>query len=282
MTEFGNAFDLSKLSPQEEGNTISAWLVSGDEQTLRSYLKLSEQVPVLMLISDDSAESTAVKTLLTKTLEASEGRFAGIEISMTASPQLAQAVGVSMAPAMLAILSGQHAPLFQGSIAQEQFLQVLSQVLQLAKQNNITGVARLGSQPAAATEPQKELSPEHQEAFAAIERGDLAGAKGNYEKILVEYPNDQEAHAGLAQVELMLRLQGGNDLSELDAAMLGADQLLASNNAAGAFEQLLALFAESNDDRDAIKERLLKLFLILGNDHAAVLEARRRLASLMF
>ena len=282
MTEFGNAFDLSKLSGEEGGNTVNAWLVSGDEQTLRSYLKLSEQVPVLMLISDDSADSAAVKNLLTRTLEASEGRFAGIEISMTASPQLAQAVGVSMAPAMLAILSGQPAPLFQGNIAQEQFLQVLSQVLQLAKQNKITGTVKLGAQPEKESEPQKPLSPEHQEAFAAIQRGDFAGAKANYEKILVEYPNDQEAHAGLAQVELMIRLQGQEKTSELEAAMLGADQLIASNNAAGAFEHLLGLFAERIDDREAIKDRLLKLFLILGNDHPAVLEARRRLASLMF
>lgn len=282
MTEFGNAFDLSKLSEDEGANTVSAWLVNGSEQTLRDYLKLSEQVPVLVLISDESEDSSNVRTLLTKTLEASEGRFAGIEISMSASPQLAQAVGVSMAPAMLAILSGQPAPLFQGTIAQEQFLQVLSQVLQLAKQNNITGRARLAGAKQPEAEPKKELRPEHQEAFAAIERGDLAGAKSSYEKILVEYPNDQDAEAGLAQVELMMRLQGGEKLTELETEMLGADQLLASNNPEGAFELLLSLFAERLDDRDAIKERLLKLFLILGNEHPAVLGARRRLASLMF
>ena len=80
----------------------------------------------------------------------------------------------------------------------------------------------------------------------------------------------------------MIRLQGLDQASELEAAMLGADQLIASNNAVGAFEHLLGLFAERIDDRELIKERLLKLFLILGNDHPAVLEARRRLASLMF
>ena len=282
MTEFGNAFDLSKLSEDESANTVSGWLVSGDEQTLRDYLKLSEQVPVLVLISDESEDSSAVRTLVTKTLEASEGRFAGIEISMSASPQLAQAVGVSMAPAMLAILSGQPAPLFQGAIAQEQFLQVLSQVLQLAKQNNVTGRAKLAEAKEPESEPKKELSPEHQEAYAAIERGDLAGAKSTYQKILVEYPNDQDAEAGLAQVELMIRLQGGEKLSELETEMLGADQLLASNNPEGAFELLLSMFAERFDDRDAIKDRLLKLFLILGNEHPAVLGARRRLPSLMF
>lgn len=282
MTEFGNAFDLSKLQEQEGANTVATWLAKGDEQTLRTYLKLSEQVPVLMLISDDSADSQSLKTLLTKTLEASEGRFAGIEISMTTAPQLAQAVGVSMAPAMLAILSGQPAPLFQGNINQEQLLQVLSQVLQLAKQNNIVGTVSLANAPAEPAQTQKELSPAHQEAFAAIERGDLTGAKASYEKLLVEYPNDQEAHAGLAQVELMIRLQGQSQLSELEEAMLGADQLLASNNIEGAFEHLLGLFSERVEERDEIRARLLKLFSIVGNDHPAVLQARRRLASLMF
>ena len=282
MTEFGNAFDLSKLTEEEGGNTVSAWLVEGDEQTLRDYLKLSEKVPVLVLISDESPDAASVKSLLKKTLEASEGRFAGIEISMSKNPQLAQAVGVSMAPAMLAILAGQPAPLFQGNIAQEQFLQVLSQVLQLAKQNNITGTAKISGEPMETKEPEKELSPEHQAAFAAIEQGNLAEAKSTYERILVEYPNDQEAHAGLAQVELMIRLQGQEKLSELEAAMLGADQLLASNNPEASFEHLLDLFAERIEDRDAIRDRLLKLFMILGRDHPAVLEARRRLASLMF
>jgi putative thioredoxin len=154
--------------------------------------------------------------------------------------------------------------------------------LQLAKQNNITGTVKVSNQPAANPEPEKELSPEHQAAFALIEEGNLQGAKSTYEKILVEYPNDQEAHAGLAQVELMMRLQGQEKLSELEAAMLGADQLLGSNNAEGAFEHLLGLFAERIEDRDEIRDRLLKLFMILGNDHPAVLAARRHLASLMF
>ena len=70
MTEFGNAFDLSKLSDEDGGNTVSAWLVSGDEQKLRDYLKLSEKVPVLVLISDESPDSASVRALLTKTLEA--------------------------------------------------------------------------------------------------------------------------------------------------------------------------------------------------------------------
>lgn len=282
MTNFGSAFDLSSLNQQPGDElTVSAWLVKADQETLKRYLQLSEKVPVLMLISDEGQETAGLRNLLTRVLESSEGRFAGIEVSMTTSPQLAQAVGVSAAPAMLAFLSGQPAPLFQGAIEQEQLLQVLSQVLQLASQNGITSRVKLAEGKAQEAEPEKPLSPEHEAAFAAIETGDLEGAKGQYEKILIEYPNDKDAAAGLAQVELMMRLQSAGD-SELEKLMVGADQLLASNNPEGAFGLLLDLFAQRIDDREAIRERLISLFTLVGDSHPAVLEARRRLASLMF
>jgi putative thioredoxin len=214
--------------------------------------------------------------MLEKILTASEGKFIGLDVSLSSSPQLAQAVGVSSAPAMLAILAGQPAPLFQGAIQQQQLLQVLSQVLQLAQQNGITGSAKVGKK-----EEVKPLSKDHQEAIAAIEKGKLEEAAKIFQKILIEYPNDNDAKAGLAQVELMVRLQGKN-LDDLDKLMLGADQLLASRNPSAAFSHLLDLFAERIDDRERIRARLIQLFFLLGDSDPAVLDARRRLASMMF
>jgi len=276
MNNFGGAMDLSSLGADADALTVSGWLVQADQQTLREYLSLSEKIPVLMFISDQSQDSKDLRGVLEKILSASEGKFVGIEISLSDSPQLAQAVGVSQAPAMLAILAGQPAPLFQGAIPQQQLLQVLSQVLQLAQQNGITARAKLGSREAA-----KPLSKDHQDAISAIESGKLESAKEIFQKILVEYPNDLDARAGLSQVELMLRLQGKN-LDELDQLMLGADQLLASRNPSGAFNLLLDLFAERVDDRERIRSRLIQLFSLLGDSDPAVLDARRRLASLMF
>ncbi len=117
--------DLSSLGGASENLLISSWLVQADQQTLRNYLSLSEKVPVLLFISDESESSNQLRQLLLKVLPAREGRFAAIEVSLTSSPQLAQAVGVSAAPAMLALLAGQPAPLFQGEISQQQLLQVL-------------------------------------------------------------------------------------------------------------------------------------------------------------
>jgi putative thioredoxin len=276
MKNFGGAMDLSSLGGDESGVVVSSWLVSADQNTLREYLGLSEKVPVLMLISDESQESKDIKSMLEKILSASEGKFVGIEVSLSASPQLAQAVGVSSAPAMLAILAGQPAPLFQGPIQQQQLLQVLAQVLQLAQQNGITAKAKLGKK-----EEVKPLSKDHQAAISAIENNNLEEAKKIFQRILIEYPNDNEAKAGAAQVELMLRLQGKN-LDELDKLMLGADQLLASRNPSAAFSLLLDLFAERIEDRERIRARLIQLFFLLGDSDPAVLDARRRLASMMF
>ena len=276
MKNFGGAMDLSSLGGDESGVVVSSWLVSADQNTLREYLGLSEKVPVLMLISDESQESKDIKSMLEKILSASEGKFVGIEVSLSASPQLAQAVGVSSAPAMLAILAGQPAPLFQGPIQQQQLLQVLAQVLQLAQQNGITAKAKLGKK-----EEVKPLSKDHQAAISAIEESNLEEAKKIFQKILIEYPNDNEAKAGAAQVELMLRLQAKN-LDELDKLMLGADQLLASRNPSAAFSLLLDLFAERIEERERIRARLIQLFFLLGDSDPAVLDARRRLASMMF
>lgn len=276
MTNFSGAFDLSKLQQKNQTPaTGGSGLVKADEQTLRQHLQLSEKTPVLMLISDSSEESAQVRKMLEKAILASEGRFAGIEVDAARSPQLAAAVGVQQTPAVVAVLAGQPAPLFQGVPSSEQLLQVLSQVLQLAQQNGITERVSASSKP-----EQKPLSPEHQAAIAEIEAGNLEAAQLKYEKLIVEYPNDAEAKAGLNQVKLMLRLQkpAGDELSK---KLAGADQLFVSGNPSGAFSLLLDLYAEGSD-QDAIRERLLELFSLLGEAEPEVLAARRRLASLMF
>jgi putative thioredoxin len=237
---------------------------------------MSQKVPVLLFVSDDSEASNQLRDLILKILPASEGRFAALEVSLKTSPQLAQAIGVASAPAMLALLAGQPAPLFQGAVSQPELLQVLSQVLQLAAQNQITGRVSIGD--AGAT---KKLSKDHEEAISAVEAGDLASAKSKFLKILTEYPNDSDAKAGLAQVELMVRLSN-KELNESDQLMLPADQLLVSRDPAGAFKFLLDLFISTPANRDLIRERLLQLFSLFPEGDEAVIGARKQLTALLF
>ena len=78
----------------------------------------------------------------------------------------------------------------------------------------------------------------------------------------------------------MLRLQKGAE-GELDTVLLGADQLLSSGDTAGAFSLLLDLYPTS-ERQELIRARLLELFSLVGEGDQDVLNARRRLASLMF
>lgn len=275
---FESPIDLSRL-PGKSENTIGGWLVPADESTLRNYLKLSESVPVLLLIGESgNPESEQLKRLIVSALETAAGKFAGIEVDIKSSPALAQAVGVNQAPALIAILAGQPAPLFQGLVAPEALAQVLGQVLQLAAQNKITGIVSVSEK----TEEVKPLSPEHQMAFDALDRGDFVAAKAQYEKILANSPADQEAKAGLAQVEFIIRVQTPPGTSELEQILARADQAFGNGEPSQAFLILLDAFADRFDDREIIRTRLLSLFLILGDSEPVVLEARRKLASLMF
>jgi len=285
MTNFAGAFDLSRLaqknqpaSAAQSKGALSSWLVKADENLLRDYVAISEKTPVLLLVSDQSQESSEVRLMVEKAIRASGGRFAGLEIDLASSPQLAQAVGVATAPALIAILAGQPAPLFQGVVTSEQLLQVLSQVLQHASQNGLTERVSVAGETEAPKEP--ELSPAHQEAIAEIENGNLESAYQKFEKLTIEYPNDKDALAGLNQVKLMLRLRE-TPATELEKELAGADQLLVSGNASGAFSLLLDLYP-SSEHQDEIRTRLLELFTLVGEGDADVLAARRRLASLMF
>ena len=284
MSNFG-AMDLSGLTKKDQpvaSKAVADWLVKGDAATLRAYLSLSETTPVLMLVTDQSEASARVRSVVYEVIQASAGRFAGIEISIEEQPQIAQAVAVAQAPAMLAILAGQPAPLFQGEATKEQLMTVLGQVLQMASEKGITSQVSANGTPVT---PERPLSPEHQAALAAIDSGDLPEAKRLYEKLIVEYPNDSEAKAGLAQVSLMIRLSEGSSSAAGDelAKVFGqADQLLISGDADSALGSLLDRFEVDFEARDQIRQRLLELFILIGDAEPSVLAARRRLATLMF
>jgi putative thioredoxin len=284
MSNFG-AMDLSGLTKKDQpvaSKAVADWLVKGDEATLRAYLSLSETTPVLMLVTDQSEASARVRSVVYEVIQASAGRFAGIEISIEEQPQIAQAVAIAQAPAMLAILAGQPAPLFQGEATKEQLMTVLGQVLQMASEKGITSQVSANGTPVT---PERPLSPEHQAALTAIDSGDLPEAKRLYEKLIVEYPNDSEAKAGLAQVSLMIRLSEGSSSAAGDelAKVFGqADQLLISGDADSALGSLLDRFEVDFEARDQIRQRLLELFILIGDAEPSVLAARRRLATLMF
>jgi putative thioredoxin len=278
--------EFGSLKTTTENINVPALVMNVDTSSIRDYLPLSEKIPVLMLFveaSDPASESLvkSVSALVQKTA----GAMIALVIDAAASPELVQAFELNQIPSAYGLLKGQPAPLFVGNQPMEQIQLVITKVLQVAKENGLTGKAIV-------KEPEKEpeLSPTLAAAYAAIDSRDYHGALALYEKAILENPNDSLAEAGLAQVKLLLRLEG-KDLSAImasepnstDLILEKADALIATGNPGAGFELLLSLFEKAAKDKsEPIRLRLVEMFLVAGNDSPDVIEARKLLSLMLF
>lgn len=274
--------DFTKPEPVCE---VAALTTSVDEQTITEYIALSDRLPLIVLFSSGDAASLNLKATLEKLTDGFAGRLLTLIVDAQSSPSLAQAFEVTALPAVYGLLRGQPAPLFTGDQDAQQVKMVLERVLQVGAENQLDGTVTVSSTPA---EP--DLSETHKAAFEKIDQGDYQGAIELYQLALRENPNDSLAEAGLAQVNLLVRLNGKQLESVLSAAletpealMAKADALVATGQAKASFEILLDLFAKTTkDDRDQFRVRLLELFQIVGLDSPEVSEARKKLSLLLF
>lgn len=278
--EFGNPKENS------EAINVPALVMRVDAASIRDYLPLSEKLPILMLFvqaSDPASES--LEKSLTALVQKTAGAMIALVVDAAASPELVQAFELNQIPSVYGLLKGQPAPLFVGNQPMEQIQLVLTKVLQVAKENGLTAKAVVKE-----IEKEPELSPTLSAAYAAIDSGDYKGALALFEKALLENPNDALADAGLAQVKLLLRLEG-KDLSVIvdsdaktdDGILEKADALIATGNSAAGFGILLALFEKTaKDAREPIRLRLVEMFMVAGNDNPDVVAARKALSLLLF
>ena len=257
-----------------------------DAASIRDYLPLSEKIPILMLfVQASDPDSDALERSVTALVQKTAGAMIALVVDAAASPELVQAFELNQIPSAYGLLKGQPAPLFVGNQPMEQIQLVITKVLEVAKENGLTGKAVVKE-----IEKEPELSPTLSAAYAAIDSGDYKGAFALYEKALLENPNDALADAGLAQVKLLLRLQG-KDLAVIvdsdgttdDAVLEKADALIATGNSAAGFNLLLVLFEKSaKDAREPIRLRLVEMFMVAGNDNPDVVAARKSLSLMLF
>ncbi|CAB4616380.1 MAG: tetratricopeptide repeat protein [Actinobacteria bacterium] len=275
-------------SPKANSEVINvpALVMRVDAASIRDYLPLSEKIPILMLfVQASDPASEALEKSVTALVQKTAGAMIALVVDAAASPELVQAFELNQIPSAYGLLKGQPAPLFVGNQPMEQIQLVITKVLQVAKENGLTGKAVVKE-----IEKEPELSPTLSAAYAAIDSGDYKGALVLYEKALLENPNDALADAGLAQVKLLLRLEG-KDLSVIidsdattdESILEKADALIATGNSAAGFNLLLALFEKTaKDAREPIRLRLVEMFLVAGNDNPDVVAARKALSLLLF
>ena len=269
-----------------ESINVPALVMKVDTASIRDYLPLSEKIPILMLFvqASDATSESLVKSV-TALVQKTAGAMIALVIDAAASPELAQAFELNQIPSAYGLLKGQPAPLFVGNQPMEQIQLVITKVLEVAKENGLTGKAVV-KEP----ELEPELSPTLTAAYAAIDSGDFQGAMALFEKALLEKPNDSLAEAGLAQVKLLSRLSGkdlsvinASETTSADSILEKADALIATGNPGAGFDLLLSLFEQTpKDQREPIRLRLVEMFMVAGNDNPEVVSARKSLSLMLF
>ncbi|MDQ0922938.1 putative thioredoxin [Pseudarthrobacter sp. W1I19] len=268
--------------------------VNVTEANFQQLVELSAQVPVVFALwASYSPESAGMLDVLEQVVDSYGGRLVLGAADIEAFPQLAQAFQVQAVPTAVAVLKGQPVPLFQGGADEQQVRNLFDELLKVAAANGVTG--SLGAGAGAEAEPAP-LPPLHQAAFDAIEAGDYAAAADAYRQALKDMPADHEAKAGLAQVELMLRLQpltaqdsealrtqAADEPDNLDAQFAVADLDIAGGHIEDALNRLVTFIGRNfGPERETARVRLLELFEVVGTSDERVAKARQALARVLF
>ena len=281
---FGNAFDLSSLKKPTADQLPTVGIPVTQENLVTDFVsKSKEKVVVLLAWSTRSSQSKEILEILGKLEAADKAAWVLGTVDVDSQPQVAQALQIKSVPVAIAIVAEQLLPLFESVPPADQVRLVINKLLELASQKGV------GKAPEGPTEIPMEA--EEEAAYAAMEKGDYKAAKLSYEAWLKRKPNEQVAIVGLAQVNLMIRIDGLDPVltlknakeDDLTSQLMCADIQIASGDLSGAFDRLLAVIkSNTGDQRDKAKAHLIALFNLVDPTDPRLVKARGELASVLF
>ncbi|WP_168712594.1 tetratricopeptide repeat protein [Streptomyces sp. A0958] len=279
----------------------SSLVIDVDEAGFESdVLQRSAEVPVVIDFWAEWCEPCKqLGPLLERLAHEYNGRFLLAKVDVDANQMLMQQFGIQGIPAVFAVVAGQALPLFQGAAPESQIRQTLDQLIQVGEERfGLTGIvvdpsAAGAEAQAAAPAPPGPYDSLLEAAARALDANDFPGAVQAYKNVLSDDPANSEAKLGLAQAELLARVQatdpqqvrkdGAEKPGDVDAQLAAADLDLVGGHVEDAFGRLVETVRRTfGDDRDRVRLRLLDLFEVIGPEDPRVGAARTALARVLF
>ncbi|MFF8954298.1 tetratricopeptide repeat protein [Streptomyces sp. NPDC014894] len=293
----------AEAARQGGGGAVSpaSLVIDVDEAGFESeVLQRSAEVPVVLdFWAEWCQPCKQLGPLLERLAQEYNGRFVLAKIDVDANQMLMQQFGIQGIPAVFAVVAGQALPLFQGAAPEQQIRQTLDQLIQVAEERfGLTGIA---VDPEGADAESGEPAPVPagpydallEAAVQALDAGDFGGAVQAYRNVLSDDPANTEAKLGLAQAQLLGRVQdldpqkvrqdAAGKPADVAAQLAAADLDLVGGHVEDAFGRLVETVRRTaGDDRNEVRVRLLELFEVIGPDDPRVTAARSALARVLF
>jgi putative thioredoxin len=276
----------------------------GEREFEKAVIEQSRQVPVVVdFMAQWCAPCRQLGPLLERLAREYAGRFVLVKVDIDQNPYLAMSLAVEVVPTVIAFKDGRVVGRFHGALPEDQVRQFLDMVVPSALQTELKQLREQIRQDAAAAlarlDQLRQAHPDDDNLAAlravalaelgrwpeALDEARRVGEGSDYYQeaanvlARAQFREEAEKAGGLARCQERVRAEPQNAQAHYDLGVCLA--------AAGRFEEALEALLRAGElnptlAQGAVRETMVRIFHILGDDSELANTYRARLAALLY